>query len=151
MKILMNNANGVKLLTGGKKCVEDIEVVPTFKAVEQVQITFGVGGSIAFPTICVHYTANGIPKTVHIVLDRDDAENSMHIPEEDIWVYAGEPIAIDKNTLFYAYVCGWGDTFDQYEAWFNDAPCFEKIVTGADGCPMLCLAKDNGTILVSSI
>ena len=31
MRVLMNSTNGVKLLTGGKKCLEDIEVVPNFE------------------------------------------------------------------------------------------------------------------------
>ena len=36
MKVLMNNASGVKLLTAGKKCLEDIEVVPTFAAAPEL-------------------------------------------------------------------------------------------------------------------
>ena len=50
MRIEMTKAKGVKLLTAGKKCTEDIEVVPTF--LESVSVSILEQFGAEFTIIC---------------------------------------------------------------------------------------------------
>ena len=84
MKVLMNNKNGVKILTGGKKCLDDIEVVPTFNKTFEVTVT---GNTMSFADgVAFYYTKNG-------------EKQCLHIPTNEGGEDFSQVLKVDANTI----------------------------------------------------
>lgn len=90
MNIEMTSRNGITLLTAGKRCTEDITVIPTFATAEQASVYFESDGGYTYFT--VNYTSNGVSEqhtldgNGQLLMDKDSLfliEAFSNYPEDD--------------------------------------------------------------------
>ena len=139
MKVLMNNKNGVKILTGGKKCLDDIEVVPTFNKTFEVTVT---GNTMSFADgVAFYYTKNG-------------EKQCLHIPTNEGGEDFSQVLKVDANTIL---IVNEGPNWDDTEHWVNevDTPqaSFDRIVQHTESyyCPFAYFIDKDGSIDIRGI